>query len=247
MTASIRSSYASLSDLPTRYAGAADHWLSPAECQAWQNMRSAARRTTWLAGRIVAKRLLRERFAETNRHCLPPAPAEIHIESTGGQRPSIVISGRPLGWALSIAHTARGVLVATSIEPGVILGVDLVCSVGQSAERLAWCFTPAERRWLAEQPAHRRMPEQLWAMKEALYKACQQGEGFAPRQIEVVPGCDPDYRLLDATRAVRRVQGWRVDGHFAALAIAEPRHVEHDTTLAAQLPASVAEPTLLVY
>lgn len=222
---SIRSSYASLADLPARNAAAADCWLSPAERRAWHRMGSQERRATWLAGRIVAKRLLSACLAAENDHRGTLAPAEIHIETQStdlghGQRPCIFMQGRSLDWALSIAHTARGVLAAVASEPGVTLGVDLVCCQDRPADRLEWCFTAAERRWLAAAPAHRRVREQLWAMKEALYKACQQGEGFAPGRIEVVPGAEPRYPAIESSRAVRSLQGWRVDGQFAALAVA---------------------------
>jgi hypothetical protein len=56
-----------------------------------------------------------------------------------------------------------------------------------------------------------------------LYKACQQGEGFAPGSIEVVPGADPHYPTTAPARAVRTLQSWCVDGQFAALAIVERR------------------------
>jgi phosphopantetheinyl transferase len=222
---SIRSSYASLAELPAQNAAAAELWLSPAERRAWHRMGSHERRATWLAGRIVAKRLLGECLAEQNDHPGTPVPAEIHIETRSadaghGQRPCIFVQDRSLDWALSIAHTVRGVLAAVATEPGVTLGVDLVCYQDRPARRLEWCFTAAERRWLAAGPAHRRLPEQIWAMKEALYKACQQGEGFAPGQIEVVPGADPRYPAIEPPRAVRSLQGWRVDGQFAALAVA---------------------------
>ena len=225
MNATVHTRYASLSDLPALDALAADRWLSPDERQAWRRMRSAERRATWLAGRIAAKQLLAQCLTDAGDERTIPAAVEFHVESNGGgrgQRPSVFVAGRPLAWALSIAHTARGVLAAVSAERGVTLGVDLVGQPSPGFARLAWCFTPAERRWLAAGPAHARSIEQLWAMKEALYKASQQGEGFAPRQIEMVPGREPRYAMLNPARAVRSVQSWRVDGHFAALAVVEP-------------------------
>ena len=225
MVSSIRCRYTPV-QLPADRSGAADRWLSPAERRALNRMRSPQRQATWLAGRMLAKKVLMKSLADTTDLIGIPSGAEIHIESTGaghGQRPSVFVSGRPLDFALSIAHTARGILVAVATEAGVTLGVDLVCRHDLQTKRLAWCFTPAELRWLAAAPAEGRVPERLWAMKEALYKACQQGEGFAPRRIEVVPGVDPRYPALDSARSVRSLQSWRVDGQFAALAVAERR------------------------
>lgn len=233
---SIRCNYAPLAELPVDDPAAA-RWLSPAERRAWDRLRDAERRATWLAGRILAKRMLIARLAETNNFGLPE-PAEIHIETrssdgTHGERPRVFIGGRPLDWALSIAHTSRGALAALGCEPRVTLGVDLVCRQ-TGGNRLQWTFTAAERRWLASTGRH---SEQVWAMKEALYKACQQGEGFVPGQIEVVP--EVCYPALGPGRIVRRVQGWRVDGHFAALAVVEAAHTVVTTSLEETPPHAV--------
>jgi phosphopantetheinyl transferase len=223
MTATVHTRYASMSDLPALDGAAAELWLSPPERRAWPRMHSPQRRATWLAGRIVAKQLLIECLRDSgNKRTIP---TDVHIESSNGkrgQRPTVYRSGQLLPWALSIAHTARGVLVAVSAEPGVSLGVDLVGPLERGVDSLSWCLNPEERRWLADRPDPARSCEQLWAMKESLYKACQHGEGFAPRAIECVPGREPRYPLLLAGRAAPRVQCWRVDGQFAALAILEP-------------------------
>jgi phosphopantetheinyl transferase len=202
--------YASLAELPPAEPRAAAGWLSTAEHALWEQLRHAERRATFLAGRILAKQMLNE--------YLSVAPAEIHIDSRSaraghGERPAVLAGGRRLDWALSIAHTTRGVLVALGREPGVTLGVDLVARDEPHAH-IAWTLTPGERRALAAG----RSLEQLWAMKEAVYKACQQGEGFAPARIEVTPQIS--YRAPGATRVVRHLQSWRVDRHVAALAVA---------------------------
>jgi phosphopantetheinyl transferase len=243
--ASIRCRYAPLAELPVFEARAADRWLSPAERRAWDRFESSDRRATWLGGRILSKRMVIAQLIKTplpsweraahavrgpaletasQTQATSPAPAEIHIESRSGdaargQRPCIFVAGRRLAWALSIAHTSRGVLVALGYQPGIRLGVDLVCRE-TDPRQLYWTFTTAERRWLAAE-GRDLGPQQLWACKEALYKACQQGEGFAPGRIEVVPGCDPHYPASDPARVVRRLQCWRVDGQLAALAVVE--------------------------
>ncbi len=225
MAPSIHCRYASIADLPALDRATADHWLSSSELKSWERTRSGERRATWLAGRIVAKRLLKQCLID-ERQFASVVPREIHIESHSsidgrGQRPCVFQSGREVRCTLSIAHTLRGALVAVATEPGVTLGADLVCGADCRPERLSWCFTPAERRWLAASQSQSRMTERLWAMKEALYKACHADEAFVPQQIEVIPQTNSSYWVLGSSRGVRFLQTWRIDGQFAALAIAD--------------------------
>jgi hypothetical protein len=188
-------------------------------------MRAPQRRATFLAGRIAAKRLLMESMPDTGTHFASLRPADMHIETRAGdaargQRPAVLLMGRPSPLAMSIAHTARGVLVAMANEPDVTPGVDLVDDQ-RRLHHLEWCFAASERRWVAATAG--RGAGQLWAMKEALYKASHDGEGFAPGQIDVAHAGGPLYPGLSSRRVVRSLQIWRVDGHFAALAVVGPR------------------------
>jgi 4'-phosphopantetheinyl transferase EntD len=195
-------------------------WLSTQERAVYTAMRSPARRSTWLAGRIVAKRLLLEAASATGHDIAKCEATELHIESRStklghGERPTLFVDGFVVPCAISVSHTARGVLAAVSFEAGVSLGVDLV-ELAESSDSLRWTFSPTEMNWLAKGTGNRA--EQLWASKEALYKACQRGEGFSPQNMETVPGQLPSYPRFDA-QDLRQLQSWRVDGHFAALAI----------------------------
>ena len=220
MVSAIHCRYRALGDLPTDRQAAA-HWLSPKEHSTWLAVRSFERQTTWLAGRVLAKQLIAECLGERNDPRAITPPTEIHIESRSpqknlGARPTVFVSGRELDWGLSIAHSGRGVLVAVALDASV--GVDLVSSEECRAKSLAWCFSFAERRWLATLPAHGRGAERLWAMKEAVFKACHAGEGFSPQRIEIVPDSE---QISSSSPAVRRLQCWRVDAHVAALAVAD--------------------------
>jgi phosphopantetheinyl transferase len=220
VASAIHCRYRTLSDLPTDRQAAAD-WLSPLEHAAWLAMRSTVRQTTWLAGRVVAKQLTAACLSERSDRRAITSPTEIHIESRSptqrlGARPTVLVSGRKLNWGLSIAHSRRGVLVAVAVDANV--GVDLVASDECRAESLGWCFSSGERRWLATLPTHGRGAERLWAMKEAVFKACHAGEGFAPQRIEIVPAAE---QMSSSSPAVRQLQCWRVDAHVAALAVAD--------------------------
>jgi phosphopantetheinyl transferase len=220
MASALHCRYRKLDDLPTDRQ-AADDWLSAAEHGSWLAMRSSERQATWLAGRVLAKQLIAACLEEQGDGRAYAPPTEIHIESRSpdkqlGARPLGFVSGQALNWGLSIAHSRRGVLVAVACDSHV--GVDLVASDECRPESLAWCFSSAERRWLATVPRHGRGAERLWAMKEAVFKACHAGEGFAPQRIELFPHAG---QVGPSSRAVRQLQCWRVDGHVAALALAD--------------------------
>lgn len=220
MASALHCRYRAFVDLPTDWQAAGD-WLSTSEHDAWRAMRSPARQTAWLAGRVLAKQSITECLRDQGDLRAVTPPTDIHIESRStekhlGARPTVFVSGHELSWGLSIAHSRRGVLVAVALDANV--GVDLVASDECRAESLAWCFSSTERRWLAALPRHGRGPERLWAMKEAVFKACHAGEGFAPHRIEIVPDSE---QISSSSRIVRQLQCWKVDAHVAALAVAD--------------------------
>ena len=217
---SVRTSYAALNELLLG-EDAARVWLSPPEQAAYLSMRSARRQQTFLAGRIVLKKLLL-------RSAYTSFPANrLVIESRSdvpghGERPVLSIDSAVQPLSLSISHSERGVLVAAGDSTTTSVGVDLV-TLDAITEHVTWTFTAAERRWLAAASSPACRAEELWARKEAIYKACQRGEGFQPAAIEVVPARPPVYSSRELTAELLCLQSWRVDGHVAALVVATPR------------------------
>lgn len=188
--------YATLEELYRRQTPGGEHrWLTPREQRLYAQLRAGSRRATWLAGRMLAKRLIAD-YAAANRLELPTVDrARVEID-TGqfGQRlaPRIRIADQTLPWSLSISHSQHGVLVALTSSTTVRIGVDLVVPAryGQGFSDL-W-FTPAEQRWL-RRSRDPRWPSILWGAKEAAYKAVNQDEPFFPRQIEILPA--PNHTL----------------------------------------------------
>ncbi len=188
MLPAARCAYATLAELFEPCAIAtANRWLTQAEWQQFQRFRSQERQATWLAGRVLAKRLVID--------CYPYAswqpillPSQIDICSCSpegrGQRPLVFVKGAPWPCTLSLAHTSRGALAAIGPAHGPRVGVDLVEPTECDPHRLQPWWTAGERRWLGRASGHRAAP--LWATKEALFKACNEGESFAPRQAEVL-------------------------------------------------------------
>lgn len=203
--------YAALDELrlPTTTA-----WLTAAERQACARFRDLSRQQAWLAGRLLAKRLVTTRL---NASGLPlRAAAQIEIRSAG-RRPVVLLDGRRLPWSLSITHTRRAVLVGLSCIPGISIGLDLVdpqpCGRGFAE---TW-FTPGERAAL-----RRGSPTDmatLWAAKEAVYKAAGRNAPFDPRAIEVdLPNGTAQLRGRCSVRECT-VAAWRtVDEEIAVAA-----------------------------
>jgi len=210
--------YATLEELEVQSAAAAVDWLSTDELDLWRKFRSDVRRDTFLAGRILAKRLLRA------QHCTAALarPSQITIRSdasSSGVRPRIMLDGHRLAYSLSISHTCDAVLVGGTNRFGVSLGVDLV--------RMRTLGAAFERSWLTEtESAFLRQNEDdmtvadIWAMKEAVFKAVHRGESFAPRSVEILlepEGTTVHYHGRNL-RDRCRLRVWRLGGEVAAVA-----------------------------
>jgi 4'-phosphopantetheinyl transferase len=199
-----------------READPAEAWLAPRERPVYAGLSDRRRRAEWLAGRIVAKRLLSERFAGEML-----SPARIEIDSGDGRRqrarPRVLLDGRPLPGRLSIAHSGHTLLVALVDGDRLSVGVDLLSPVDCGRGFAELWFTPRERRWLAED---RRLWPVAWAIKEAAYKASNQGEAFRPRAFEVLPHPAGGFScLLRDCRPVtlHRLSVWRTAGDETAI------------------------------
>ncbi|MGD9721269.1 MAG: 4'-phosphopantetheinyl transferase superfamily protein [Pirellulales bacterium] len=195
-----------------------DHWLSrreQAELSAWRDER---RRRAWLLGRAVAKRLVAGFIAlRAEPSSVPPEAIEILSRDTAGRvnRPLVWIEGRLRPWSLSISHSHRGVLAALAGSDTVSLGVDLADSAAFGDGFVELWFTPAEREWFVE-TGSTSIACFIWAAKEALYKACNTGESFAPREFEIRPDGRASYRGRSLVGC--RLQSFTIDSQLAVVA-----------------------------
>ncbi len=196
-------------DAICREAQPTEAWLAPRERQRYADLRDPRRRGEWLAGRIVAKRLVSERLRPAFATI---SPARIEIDSGDGRsrrlRPRVLVDGQPLGWQLSIAHSGRSLLVALASNGRLGVGVDLLEPVHCGRGFAELWFTPRERRWLGDP----RLWPVAWAIKEAAYKATNRGEAFRPRTFEVLPVPSGGFACLLRGRqpgVLRRLSVWR--------------------------------------
>jgi phosphopantetheinyl transferase len=237
--------YATLADLEVQNAATAADWLSDEELALWRRFRAAMRKDTFLAGRILAKRLLQA------QHCAAALsrPAQITIRSndpgSSGVRPRIMFGGHRLAYSLSISHTGDAVLVGGTNRFGVSVGVDLVRmrSLGAAFER-SW-LTDAEAAFLKQNRDDMSVAD-IWAMKEAVYKAVHRGESFAPRSVVILlepEGTTVHYHGRNL-RERCHVRIWRLGGQVAAVAMyqrlgARPRpHYENHRPQPQVIPTS---------
>jgi phosphopantetheinyl transferase len=180
--------------------------LGKSEEQLLSSLTSESRRREWLAGRAVAKELLRFRYG------LDPAGTEVLPDAQ--EVPQVHSDASPPGLRLSISHSRFYAAAACAASP---VGVD-VCDLQDSSrlERVrARVFEgdEAERVGAFDSREHSAA---TWAIKEASLKATGGGV-FAPgarsvRVLSLMPPrvATPDhhlriYRLPQAMLAVARV------------------------------------------
>jgi phosphopantetheinyl transferase len=207
------------------------------EARQLERIADAARRRQWLAGRTLAREMLRETFVLNTNDA-------VQIVSRGedglGTHPLVNVNGRRLDCALSLSHTSRGVLVAVAVGDGNSLGVDLCDEVERfSPGFLRLWFTPGEQNWIQGDQGR---AAKIWAVKEAVFKAVSQGAPWNPREIEVVPASAADAQAAElhaGPAAISTPNSFRcvycgqaveplslalrtVDGHTAAVACRSP-------------------------
>jgi phosphopantetheinyl transferase len=237
--------YARRTELRSRVEPMQKDWLGACECGEFSRLRDSERREGWFWGRILSKELIINQFPAivaatvATNGTVPflltrkleqfPDPRSIEITSRGadgrGVRPCISINGREQPWSISISHSQQAILVALCTDWGVSLGVDLVDVAEYSGGFLETSFSSDERDWLRQD-----RPEQIataWAVKEAVYKAYNAGEGFTPRRICVRPLPSGRYTCayydIDLT-GICDIQTWQTADQAAAMATVATEH-----------------------
>jgi len=201
-------------------------WLAPVELDALAGLNDCGRRLLWLGGRYLAKELLCEWLLPGGDGRLDPRSLVVQSQDAQGRtgKPRVYLRGKLQPWSLSIAHSRRAVAVACTAEPRQSVGVDLVDLTRFSASGLSAWFTPSEKRWIVGSETPHLVAE-IWAVKEAFYKADNRARPFAPRKIEVSPreggGCACRWTDQPADRPYR-IWTRRVNNQLHATVLALP-------------------------
>ena len=162
-----------------------DHsWLDRAEHRELDRLRDPIRRRTWLDARWLTKLLFcQEVGIGLSRESLLRWRILSSSAAGRGRRPRLWRDGRELERSVSISHLSGQVLVAFGETAGIAIGADLVAAEPLGEGFLSMWFTEREREAvLGDNDSALR----VWAAKEAVYKACNQDDGFLPRAIEIL-------------------------------------------------------------
>lgn len=198
------------------------HWFSVTEWDTCRRIGDVRRRELWLMGRLLAKRLILDHHGAPSGSPLPD-PLKIFIDSGDmrqrGRRPCVKIDGNTQPWSLSLSHTDDALLVSLAYQPDLSVGVDLVKPTHRGHGLAQFFLTTVERCRLAGRLDEDRIST-YWAIKEAVYKACNHGESFAPKLIEIFTLGNGNYtcRYRGVSLVDRgQIRAWRVDRHIAVL------------------------------
>ena len=158
-------------------------WLSPEELDRFQTFRFQKRRQDWLAGRWVAKNLLRTLNSDsaTFNYC------EMTIGNLPEGAPYPLLRGEKLKGCLSISHRGGRSVAAFTDNPDVSIGIDLELVEEKSDGFIEDYFTLTEAKRLFSYPDDKRacLASMLWSAREAMLKAHQSGLRLDTRYIEL--------------------------------------------------------------
>jgi phosphopantetheinyl transferase len=147
-------------------------------------LRDVHRREAWLFGRYVAKQLVQQAL---DCDTLNLASIAITTRNEAGEsvRPTIIVNDEVLPWSLSISHGERLIAAFLETDSETTVGIDVVQRQPLTAGFQTTWFTDGEQQWVNAADADAACI--VWGAKEAVYKAFNDGERFAPRKIEILP------------------------------------------------------------
>ncbi len=163
-------------------------YLAPQEQTRFKELKTEKRKTDWLAGRIVAKRLIRESHFAREGAIVPYSAINIVPDELGA--PQVTIVGETnITQRISISHSAGCAAAMLSVEPGVRPGIDVEIIEPRAPSFMQDYFTNAERQ-AAQGHDEATFFTSIWAVKEAVVKALGIGARVDLRDIQAVPRRD---------------------------------------------------------
>ncbi len=211
--------YAQRNVLREAFGDRGNHLLSVRERHRHAAIGSQEYAEAWHLGRILAKELLR---AAPRTSWMAPEGITIESRNDQGQGicPRVWYGERELHLSLSVSHAEDAVFVGLASAQQSRVGVDVVSigAVKESVQKM-W-FLPKERRIARDDT----IASQIWAAKEAVYKALNEGEPFYPRRIIIedrdATSCSCRYQSPTGLRRLVARTWQSRDGHLSACAVA---------------------------
>ncbi|MBC7792312.1 MAG: SDR family NAD(P)-dependent oxidoreductase, partial [Clostridia bacterium] len=171
-------------------AATLERYLAPQEHVRFRELKSEKRKIDWLAGRIVAKRLIRESYFAKDGAIVPYSAITIVPDELGAPQVSIAFD-KNVTHRISISHSAGCAAAMLSVEPGVRPGIDVESIEARDPSFGRDYFTQAERSVAkgsdGKHTDEARVFTSIWAVKEAVVKALGIGARVDLRDIEALP------------------------------------------------------------
>ena len=225
-----------------------ESWLTPCELDELSLFRAPSRRGDWISGRWCAKQLLHQTTIE-DVGSYKQWQILSRQSMTRGCPPAVFRNGIKQSKTLSLAH-CDSITIAVAADHHVgRIGVDAVNRTRLPGSFATTWFSSRERSLLQ---GSRWTAAAAWAAKEAVFKACNDGESFRPGRLRIDDvndtGCSVQYeskclaavrlnRLADAFVAVARMTNNDPDGQTHSVGSGSTKRmmapIEHDTEHAA--------------
>ena len=176
-------------------------WLHELEREQLENIGSTERAESFVYGRVMSKQLILRHWAEL-QSTKQPIANELFISSKDGMgrsvRPSVNWNGRRLPIAVSISHSESSVMAVVGDARTIQVGSDITSlDVNQVSSLRLWLTDAENKHWNQDD---REALLSVWALKEAIYKASNNGDRFRPRRIEVLRSDDEYYCRIGSER-----------------------------------------------
>ncbi len=201
-------------------------WLAPEESVKFASMRNQRSRSSFVAGRRVAKQLLMRHWEEANAQDLILRSRNKLCQQVS---PIIRYKGIEQRFSLSISHTSQLAAAAVCFDPAGRVGVDLVRVENRPHSFMQAWFTALERRRLDLECSERIAC--CWAAKEAAFKASKLVSKFAPLRFHVSVASRENPLDLHVQAGAERFEV-RID-----------RFYDHVMAIATQMPTYPIAPT----
>jgi malonyl CoA-acyl carrier protein transacylase len=164
--------------------GTVKKYLSGEEITRFDTLKTQKRKRDWLAGRIAAKRLIREARFGKEGAIIPYGAISILPDHLGA--PTIVIVGEGISDSrVSISHSGSMAAAMYCAESDVLPGIDVEIIEPRHDSWADGYFTKAERQWADQANNRDRALTAAWAIKEAYLKAIGIGARADFRDIDV--------------------------------------------------------------